>query len=84
MSRSKLEYIWLDGSEPTQQMRSKTKVISDFSGKIEDVPTWSFDGSSTNQAKGNSSDLLLKPVRIFTPTSIWVRTKPSGANNVLI
>ena len=65
MARSKIEYIWLDGSYPTQQMRSKTKVVSDFSGKIEDVPLWSFDGSSTNQAEGNSSDLLLKPVRIF-------------------
>jgi len=65
MARSKIEYIWLDGSYPTQQMRSKTKVVSDFSGKIEDVPLWSFDGSSTNQAVGNSSDLLLKPVRIF-------------------
>lgn len=65
MARSKLEYIWLDGSYPTQQMRSKTKVVSDFSGKIEDVPIWSFDGSSTNQAAGNSSDMLLKPVRIF-------------------
>jgi len=27
---------------------------------------WSFDGSSTQQAPGNSSDCLLKPVRIFT------------------
>ncbi len=63
MSRSKVEYIWLDGNQPTQQMRSKTKVLSNFSGKIEDVPIWAFDGSSTNQAKGNASDLLLKPVR---------------------
>jgi len=65
MSRSKLEYIWLDGNMPTQQMRSKTKVVSDFNGKLEDVPMWSFDGSSTKQAAGNSSDLLLKPVRVF-------------------
>ncbi len=26
MSKSKLEYIWLDGHQPTQNMRSKTKV----------------------------------------------------------
>ena len=63
--RSKLEYIWLDGYKPTQTMRSKTKVVSDFSGKLEDCPIWSFDGSSTGQAEGNSSDLLLKPVAIF-------------------
>jgi len=65
MSKSKLEYIWLDGIKPTQKMRCKTKVVSDFSGKIEDCPMWNFDGSSTEQAEGNASDLLLKPVNIF-------------------
>ena len=65
MSKSKLEYIWLDGYKPTQNMRSKTKVIDNFSGKIEDCPVWSFDGSSTKQAKGDSSDCLLKPVAIY-------------------
>ncbi|MCF8262093.1 MAG: glutamine synthetase beta-grasp domain-containing protein [Melioribacteraceae bacterium] len=65
MAKSKLEYIWLDGNLPTQQMRSKTKVVDNFSGKVEDAPIWSFDGSSTMQAAGNSSDLLLKPVNIF-------------------
>ncbi len=65
MSKSKLEYIWLDGHEPTQNMRSKTKVENDFSGKLEDCPIWSFDGSSTEQASGGSSDCLLKPVAIF-------------------
>lgn len=62
--KSKLEYIWLDGYKPTQKMRSKTLVVSDFSGKVEDAPVWSFDGSSTEQAEGNSSDCLLKPVFI--------------------
>ena len=65
MSKSKLEYIWLDGYEPTQSLRSKTKVITNFSGKLEDCPVWSFDGSSTRQAPGNASDCLLKPVAIF-------------------
>jgi glutamine synthetase len=46
-------------------MRSKTKVINDYSGKIEDCPMWSFDGSSTKQAMGDSSDCLLKPVAIY-------------------
>jgi len=65
MSKSKLEYIWLDGYSPTQNMRSKTKIVDDFSGKIEDCPVWSFDGSSTKQAEGNFSDCLLKPVAIY-------------------
>ena len=64
MAKSKLEYIWLDGSAPTQGMRSKTKIEADFSGKLEDCPMWSFDGSSTGQATGEKSDCLLKPVFI--------------------
>ncbi len=65
MNKSKLEYIWLDGYHPTQNMRSKTKVEVDFSGKLKDCPLWSFDGSSTKQAEGRRSDCLLKPVAIY-------------------
>ena len=63
--KSKLEYIWLDGFKPTQSLRSKTQIIDNFSGKLEDCPMWSFDGSSTEQAKGNDSDCLIKPVAIY-------------------
>ncbi len=62
--KSKLEYIWLDGTEPTQQLRGKSRVAENFSGKLEDCPVWNFDGSSTNQSAGGKSDLLLKPVFI--------------------
>ena len=67
MAKFKLEYIWLDGNVPTQTLRAKTKVVdsSKFSGKVEEAPIWAFDGSSTGQAPGGSSDCLLKPVRIF-------------------
>ena len=65
MAFAKLEYIWLDGYKPTQSLRSKTKIVHDFSGKLEDCPEWSFDGSSTLQATGDSSDCLLKPVAIY-------------------
>jgi glutamine synthetase len=52
------EYIWLDGTEPTALLRSKTKIIADG-----DQPgIWGFDGSSTNQATGDKSDCVLKPV----------------------
>lgn len=63
--KSKLEYIWLDGYKPTQSLRSKTRVEKDFSGKLEDCPMWSFDGSSTEQADGSASDCLLKPVAVY-------------------
>ncbi|WPV00956.1 glutamine synthetase beta-grasp domain-containing protein [Mucilaginibacter sp. cycad4] len=59
---TKLEYIWLDGYKPTQSLRSKTKIVKEFSGKVEDLENWSFDGSSTEQAPGGSSDCILKPV----------------------
>lgn len=72
-----LEYVWLDGNQP-QQLRSKTKVVnsSDFLKTLEDLentndskmfPDWSFDGSSTNQAKagkGENTDCVLKPVYV--------------------
>ena len=50
MSKTKLEYIWLDGYKPTASLRGKTKIVSDFGGTLEEVPMWSFDGSSTLQA----------------------------------
>lgn len=64
MSKSKLEYIWLDGYKPTQSLRSKTKIVNNFGGTLEECPEWSFDGSSTQQAEGGSSDCILKPVFI--------------------
>ena len=59
----KLEYLWLDGCSPTQ-IRYKTKVVKDF-GKKEEAPVWGFDGSSTEQADGGSSDCVLNPVRVY-------------------
>ena len=52
----KLEYIWLDGCKPEQTLRSKVKVVEDGA-----PPEWAFDGSSTQQAEGGSSDCVLKP-----------------------
>jgi glutamine synthetase len=57
------EYIWVDGSYPYRLLRSKTKVIdAEFTTDPQDYPLWSFDGSSTNQAEGSSSDCVLKPI----------------------
>ncbi|GAA0498136.1 glutamine synthetase [Paractinoplanes deccanensis] len=54
----KAEYIWIDGTEPTAKLRSKTKIVEDGA----ELPIWGFDGSSTNQAPGDKSDCVLKPV----------------------
>ena len=58
MSVYKAEYIWMDGAEPTQKLRCKTKIVK--TGK--EPPIWGFDGSSTNQAEGHASDCVLRPV----------------------
>ncbi|HHO53701.1 MAG TPA: glutamine synthetase [Deltaproteobacteria bacterium] len=55
----KAEYVWFDGDQPTQTLRSKTRTLPE--GTTE-PPRWSFDGSSTNQAEGHRSDCLLEPV----------------------
>lgn len=62
MSSVIAEYIWLDGSKPTTQLRSKSKVISGPVRRTEDIPEWGFDGSSTEQAEGHFSDCRLMPV----------------------
>ena len=61
-------YLWIDGATPTQTLRSKTRIIVHPKGDItvNDFPEWGFDGSSTNQASGNDSDLLLQPVFFVT------------------
>ncbi|NOX23991.1 MAG: glutamine synthetase [Actinobacteria bacterium] len=67
------EYIWIDGRKPTAKMRSKTMVIPE--GK--EPPLWGFDGSSTEQAPGDNSDCVLRPV-FTTPDPI------RGGDNKLV
>lgn len=55
------EYIWHDSKS---NLRSKTRVIHDYNKKIsiDKLPAWNFDGSSTDQATTENSELILKPV----------------------
>ena len=66
MTKYKLEYLWLDGYSPVPNLRGKTQ-IKEFSElpKLEELPLWGFDGSSTLQAEGSNSDCVLKPVSLF-------------------
>ena len=77
MTKYRLEYIWLDGYVPVPSLRGKTQ-IKEFTSfpTLEQLPRWGFDGSSTQQAEGHSSDCVLKPVAVF----------PDGArtNGVLV
>lgn len=64
-----LEYVWIDAAGG---MRSKTRVehnMHKFSADwfLSDCKRWdwSFDGSSTGQATGTDSDVIIRPVAIF-------------------
>ena len=57
-----LEYVWIGGDK---ELRSKTRVMEKYSPLLDDLPVWNFDGSSTGQATGEDSEVLLKPVRVF-------------------
>ena len=63
-----VEYVWLDGYKPEPNLRSKIKVVNmSYGDDYEDkVPDWGFDGSSTMQAEGYSSDCYLKPVKFYS------------------
>jgi glutamine synthetase len=68
------EYIWLDGTQPTPLLRNKTRIVED---DVLEPPVWGFDGSSTEQATGESSDCVLKPV-FHCPDPI------RGGRNILV
>tara|TARA_B100001996_G_scaffold111779_1_gene84646 strand:+ start:135 stop:1145 length:1011 start_codon:yes stop_codon:yes gene_type:complete len=72
------EYIWMDGHQPTQKLRSKTKILDKPVSSPNELPLWGFDGSSTNQADGGDSDCMLKPV--------WICNDPirGGKDDILV
>jgi len=70
MTKYKLEYIWLDGNKPVPSLRGKTQLKSfEKTPVLADIPLWGFDGSSTMQAEGKSSDCILKPVALYPDAS---------------
>ena len=64
----KAEYIWIDGDGAT---RSKTRIINMQEYRafenlnISHIPEWNYDGSSTKQAVGDSSEVIIKPVSLY-------------------
>jgi len=59
---SVIEYIWLDGNN---ELRSKARVIYDHIKDLRDIPKWNYDGSSTNQANGGDSEIIIVPRNLF-------------------
>jgi glutamine synthetase len=70
MAKYKLEYLWLDGYQPVRNLRGKTQIKEyDSFPTLAQLPLWGFDGSSTKQAEGKSSDCVLKPVAVYPDSS---------------
>ena len=55
-----VEYVWLGGNG---ELRSKARTW--FANPYEGLPDWNYDGSSTAQAEGNDSEVIIKPRTVF-------------------
>ncbi|KAL3719548.1 hypothetical protein ACJRO7_004506 [Eucalyptus globulus] len=57
------EYIWIGGSG--MDLRSKARTLNGPVSDPSKLPKWNYDGSSTNQAPGEDSEVILYPQAIF-------------------
>jgi len=62
-----VEYVWLGGTETSGglDIRNKSKTLDFVPTSPDELPIWNYDGSSTGQAPGSNSEVLLKPVAIY-------------------
>ena len=56
------EYIWIGGNF---ELRCKTKTLDKPVKSVSELPVWNFDGSSTEQAPGTDSEVLLVPCAFY-------------------
>uniref|UniRef100_A0A7S2ZY97 glutamine synthetase n=1 Tax=Rhodosorus marinus TaxID=101924 RepID=A0A7S2ZY97_9RHOD len=56
------EYVWLDGF---YKLRSKARTLDEVPNSPDDLPEWNYDGSSTGQAPGTDSEVILRPQAIY-------------------
>jgi len=56
------EYIWIDGFG---HLRSKGKTLDSVPRTVDDLPEWNFDGSSTGQAPGEDSEVVIQPRAMY-------------------
>ncbi|EMS46544.1 Glutamine synthetase cytosolic isozyme 1-2 [Triticum urartu] len=58
-----VEYLWIGGSGI--DIRSKARTVNGPITDASQLPKWNYDGSSTGQAPGEDSEVILYPQAIF-------------------
>jgi len=62
MSKILADYVWIGGN---MELRSKVMVLEGNDAKLADFPEWNYDGSSTAQASGSDSEVIIKPHSVY-------------------
>ena len=57
-----LDYVWIGGNN---ELRSKTRVVDKEVTDITEVSIWNYDGSSTAQAVGTDSEVMIIPRALY-------------------
>merc|ERR1719387_2192531 len=68
------EYIFIDADG---DVRSKCRTVDASKATVDQLPDWNYDGSSTNQAPGEDSEVIIKPRAVF-------KDPFRGGDNILV
>ena len=68
------EYIFIDADG---DVRSKCRTVDSKKATVDQLPDWNYDGSSTEQAPGEDSEVIMKPKAVF-------KDPFRGGDNILV
>merc|ERR1719353_165074 len=68
------EYLFIDADG---DVRSKCRTVDANKATLDQLPDWNYDGSSTDQAPGDDSEVIMKPKAIF-------KDPFRGGDNILV